>query len=115
MLLEDQGWDLDLLSNKNSRSLRLKKRRPFRLRKLRRFRRLRRLRLMSINLYLHRSKNMEIIQKDQLCQGRNHSKLNKVVAARPNEATAPNIAVAIALKNKHLIKHNNNKLNFIIN
>ena len=57
MLLEDEGWDLDLLSNKNKASQRLKKIRPYSLRELRRLRRLRRLRLMSINLYLHRSNN----------------------------------------------------------
>lgn len=48
---------------------------------------------MSINLYLHRSKNVKTIQKDQITQGRNHSKLN----------------------NEYLIKHNDNKLKFIIN
>jgi hypothetical protein len=57
MLLEDEGWDLDLLSNKNKVSQRIKKIRPYSLRELRRLRRLRRLRLMSINLYLHRSNN----------------------------------------------------------
>ena len=57
MLLEDEGWDLDLLSNKNKASQRLKKIRPYSLRKLRRLRRLRRLRLMSINLYLYRTNN----------------------------------------------------------
>jgi hypothetical protein len=57
MLLEDEGWDLDLLSNKNKASQRLKKLRPHSLRELRRLRRLRRLRLMSINLYLHRTNN----------------------------------------------------------
>jgi hypothetical protein len=57
MLLQDEGWDLDLLSNRNKATQRLKKLRPFIIRKLRRLRRLRRLRLMSINLYLHRSNN----------------------------------------------------------
>lgn len=59
MLLEDEGWDLDLLSNKNMAAThqQLKKIRPYSLRKLRRLRRLRRLRLMSINLYLHQSNN----------------------------------------------------------
>lgn len=59
MLLEDEGWDLDLLSNNNKEYrtslLRLKNLRPYWLSNLRRLRRLRRLRLMSINLYLHRS------------------------------------------------------------
>jgi len=59
MLLEDEGWDLDLLSNKNKASQRLKKIRPYSLRELRRLRRLRRLRLMSINLYLHRTNNVK--------------------------------------------------------
>jgi len=59
MILDDEGWDLDLLANKNKRYKRLKKLRPYSLRKLRRLRRLRRLRLMSINLYLHRSNNVK--------------------------------------------------------
>ena len=66
MLLEDEGWDLDLLSNRYCVSQRIKKLRPYKLRMLRRLRRLRRLRLMSINLYLHRSKNVEKILKDHL-------------------------------------------------
>lgn len=78
MLLEDQGWDLDLLSNTNSVSQRIRKLRPYKLRIIRRFRRLRRLRLMSINLYLHRSKNVEKIVKDQECQGRNQSMLRLI-------------------------------------
>ena len=57
MLLEDEGWDLDLLSTKNKAFQRLKQIRPNSLRNLRRLRRLRRLRLMSINLYSHRSNN----------------------------------------------------------
>jgi hypothetical protein len=57
MLLKDEGWDLDLLSNRNKASQRLRKIRPYNLRQLRRLRRLRRLRLMSMNLYLHRSNN----------------------------------------------------------
>jgi len=65
MLLEDEGWDLDLLSNKNKASQRLKKIRPYSLRELRRLRRLRRLRLMSINLYLHRSNNAKKITLQQ--------------------------------------------------
>ena len=76
MLLDDEGWDLDLLLNKNSISQRLRKKRPYKLRKLRRLRRLRRLRLISINLYLHRSRNVEKLQKAQDWQGRNNSKLN---------------------------------------
>lgn len=93
MILDDEGWDLDLLLNKNSpasgRAHRLRNSRPYKLRKLRRLRRLRRLRLMSINLYLHRSKNVERIQKDQECQGRNHSKLNNgaAIAALPLPAS----------------------------
>lgn len=85
MLLDDEGWDLDLLLNKNSVFQRLRKRRHYSLRKLRRLRRLRRLRLMSINLYLHRSNNRGKTQPhkgaDQDYQGRNHSKLNKCVPA----------------------------------
>src|ERR1700743_24776 len=78
MLLEDEGWDLDLLSNRNSVSQRIRILRPYKLRMLRRLRRLRRLRLMSINLFLHRSKNIEKILKDQEYQGRNHSMLSLI-------------------------------------
>jgi len=95
MLLEDEGWDLDLLANINNVSLHLRKRRPYSLRKLRRLRRLRRLRLMSINLYLHRSKNVEIIQKDQIYQGRNHSKLNSNDIVR-NSVTLGVTATAVS-------------------
>src|ERR1700743_1102184 len=78
MLLEDEGWDLDLLSNRNSVSQRIRILRPYKLRMLRRLRRLRRLRLMSINLFLHRSKNIEKIFIDQEYQGRNHSMLTLI-------------------------------------
>jgi Mitochondrial ribosomal protein (VAR1) len=163
MLLEDQGWDLDLLSNTNSISQRIRKLRPYKLRIIRRFRRLRRLRLMSVNLYLHRSKNVEKIVKDQECQGRNQSilrlikvyspagggtmpikslssiinsrikKLRNVNVMQPsstqpfvNEAggilnkniqllkQSPN-SISTNLSNNFLIKHTDNKLNFIVN
>lgn len=74
--LEDKGWDLDLLSNRNKVSYRIKKLRPFKLKCLRRLRRLRRLRLFNTNLFLYRSNNVELIQKDQVNQGRNLSILN---------------------------------------
>jgi hypothetical protein len=76
MLLEDSGWDLDLLSNRNHISQQIKKLRPYKLRILRRLRRLRRLRLINTNLFLHRSNNVDIIIKDQENQGRNLSILN---------------------------------------
>lgn len=167
MLLEDQGWDLDLLSNTNSISQRIRKLRPYKLRIIRRFRRLRRLRLMSVNLYLHRSKNVEKVVKDQECQGRNQSmlrlikvynggtmpikslssiinsrikKLRNVNVTQPSythtygsEAgekwntniqhsrsgaqvliQSPN-SISKNLSNNLLIKHTDNKLNFIVN
>jgi hypothetical protein len=76
MLLEDNGWDLDLLSNRNHISQRIKKLRPYKLRSLRRLRRLRRLRLINTNLFLYRSINVEKITKNQVNQGRNLSILN---------------------------------------
>jgi hypothetical protein len=163
MLLEDEGWDLDLLSNRNSVSQRIRKLRPYKLRMLRRLRRLRRLRLMSINLFLHRSKNIEKILKDQEYQGRNHSMLSLIkiynkeaIDTRPLPTQSlssiinfringsryssyaansknyqcepqllvrnPNLRYPVSIYknlNKreavYLIKHSDNKLNFIVN
>jgi hypothetical protein len=191
MLLEDEGWDLDLLSNKNKAYQRLKKLRPYSLRKLRRLRRLRRLRLMSINLYLHRSnanavktnkniyapmsqitKGPELVTKtasaagveagrtpltkltgltrttfafpknarlqnghnqvkqvaDLEFQARNHSNIYKVscdlIQSQPLTPTSATLVDQVDLlsvnlykrfNNKYLIKHNDNKLKFIIN
>jgi hypothetical protein len=62
---------------------------------------------MTINLYYHRSKNIEgaYAQKDQDCQGRNHSKI--IYNYNKNSYNV--------LNNKYLIKHNDNKLKFIVN
>ena len=184
MLLEDEGWDLDLLSNKNIISQRLRKLRPYSLRKLRRLRRLRRLRFMSMNLYLHRSINTNKSQApsdlmlryanthkgvvlsglhcvapipvikvagysnvkaialqhkhsgsisgriiapvsglrscsaDLEFEGRNHSnitkasyKLTQVLSTQQQHSRNS----GLRLNNKYLIKHNNNKLKFIVN
>jgi len=100
---------------------------------------------MSINLYLHRSKNVERIQKDQECQGRNHSTLINGAALtnlpkpdsqeaiqdlqlwlRNKLGTTANLycgsrpggrvkTYKAFNNNKYLIKHNDNKLKFIVN
>jgi hypothetical protein len=137
MLLEDEGWDLDLLSNKNKVNQHLKKLRPYNLRKLRRLRRLRRLRLMSINLYQHQSNNIKKNKNgynqvkqvaDLESQARNHSNISKVSydLSQPQPLTSssasllkqeglPPVNLYKRFNNKYLIKHNDNKLKFIIN
>ena len=139
MLLEDNGWDLDLLSNRNHITQRINKLRPYKLRMLRRLRRLRRLRLINTNLFLHRSFNVEKIIKDQYNQGRNLSILNlvhqnnSIAAATQTPQEQPNIIKKNDLQknlpsllsynqvthnstvhNFYFFKHTDNKLKFII-
>ena len=150
-LLDDEGWDLDLLSNKNKKSQQKKKLKPYNLRKFRRLRRLKRLRLMSINLFKHRSENIKKIVKQSIAPLRlrvraqhsnvisvttmpsaQHSKINEYhLYPQITERNNSNLINTLNLnsaglstttqhsslinKNKYLIKHNNNKLNFIVN
>lgn len=104
-LLDDEGWDLDLLSNKNKKSQQKKKLKPYNLRKFRRLRRLKRLRLMSINLFTHRSENIKKKFKQGIAPLQ-HSNATSVTTTQHS---------SLINKNKYLIKHNNNKLNFIVN
>ena len=96
---------------------------------LRRLRRLRRLRLMSINLFLHRSKNIEKILKDQEYQGRNHSMLSLIKVYNKEDIDTRSLPYPVSIYEnlnkryhapaqeaaEYLIKHGDNKLNFIVN
>ena len=105
-LLEDKGWDLELLSSKNYF---VKYNFIFsRLIYLRRLRRLRRLRLFNTNLFLYRSKNINRIIKDQNNQGRNLSVLNLV--NNNKKISLSHLTSTINLKNDKVKEHFNNKV-----